>query len=100
MAVEDPKSDPTNDQGQALDPVDLGDEWPAIKSAAERRSLLELTKTLVRLPLDQSAAALETGASIAGVSLRASIEFLRAAPAAARVLAPAELRSWGELGRR
>jgi hypothetical protein len=45
-------------------------------------------------------AGLETSAAIAAISLRASIEFLRAAPDAARVLEPAELRAWGELGRR
>jgi len=55
---------------------------------------------LAGLPVEQSAAALETSAAIAGVSLRAGIEFLRAAPAAAEVLQAAELRSWGELGRR
>jgi nitric oxide reductase activation protein len=43
---------------------------------------------------------LETSAAIAAVSLRASIEFLRAAPAVAQVLEPTELRAWGELGRR
>jgi len=68
--------------------------------SAERQSFLKLTRELAGLPLEQSAAALETGAAIAGVSLRAGIEFLRAAPAAADVLQPAELRAWGELGRR
>ncbi|MGH9905616.1 MAG: hypothetical protein ACRD8U_08550, partial [Pyrinomonadaceae bacterium] len=48
------------------------------KSASERQSLIDLTRGLTRLPLDQAAAALETSGSIAGVSLRASIEFLRA----------------------
>jgi len=67
---------------------------------SERQSFLRLTRELASLPLEQSAAALETGATIAGISLRASIEFLRAAPAAAEVLEAAELRSWGELGRR
>ena len=67
---------------------------------SERQSFLELTREMARLPLDQAAAALETGAAIAGVSLRAGIEFLRAAPAAAQVLHAAELRSWGEMGRR
>ena len=43
---------------------------------------------------------METSAAIAGVSLRASIEFLRAAPGAAQVLEAAELRAWGEVGRR
>ena len=68
--------------------------------SAERHSFLKLTRELASLPLDKSAAALETSAAIAGISLRAGIEFLRAAPAAAEVLAAAELRSWGELGRR
>jgi len=43
---------------------------------------------------------IETTTAIAGISLRAALEFLRAAPAAAQVLEPAELRSWGEMGRR
>ena len=68
--------------------------------SVERQSFLRLTRELASLPLDKSAAALETSAAIASVSLRAGIEFLRAAPGAAEVLEPAELRSWGELGRR
>jgi len=68
--------------------------------SAERQSFLELTRSLTGLPLDQAAAVLETSASIAAISLRAGIEFLRAAPSAAQVLQPAELRSWGEMGRR
>jgi hypothetical protein len=72
----------------------------SIKSNAERQSLLELTRDLAKLPLIQSAAALETSATIAAISLRASIEFLRAASAAADILQAAELRAWGDLGRR
>src|SRR6185369_9152181 len=68
--------------------------------SAERQSFLELTRSITSLPLDQTAAVLETGAAIAAISLRAGIEFLRAAPAAAQILQPAELRSWGEMGRR
>jgi hypothetical protein len=68
--------------------------------SAERQSFLELTRSLTGLPLDQAAAVLETSASIASISLRAGIEFLRSAPAAAQILQPAELRSWGEMGRR
>ncbi len=68
--------------------------------SAERQSFLELTRSLTGLPLDQAAAILETSASIASISLRAGIEFLRAAPGAAQVLGSAELRSWGEMGRR
>jgi nitric oxide reductase NorD protein len=66
----------------------------------ERQSFLELTRSLVGLPLDQTAAALESSAAIASISLRAGIEFLRAVPAATQILQPAELRSWAELGRR
>jgi hypothetical protein len=68
--------------------------------SAERQSFLELTRSLTGLPLDHAAAVLETSASIAAISLRTGIEFLRAAPAAAQVLQAAELRSWGEMGRR
>ncbi len=68
--------------------------------SAERQSFLELTRSLTGLPLDQAAAVLETSASIASISLRTGIEFLRAAPAASQILQPAEMRSWGEMGRR
>jgi nitric oxide reductase NorD protein len=68
--------------------------------SAERQSFLELTRSIASLPLDQAAAVLETSAAIAAVSLRAGIEFLRAAPAASHILQAAELRSWGEMGRR
>jgi hypothetical protein len=71
-----------------------------IKNASERQSFVELTQKLMRLPFDRAAAALETSASIAAVSLRASLEFLRAAPDAAQVLAATDLRAWGEMGRR
>jgi nitric oxide reductase NorD protein len=68
--------------------------------SVERQSFLELSRSIAGLPLDQAAAILETSASIAAISLRAGIEFLRAAPATAHVLQPAELRAWGEMGRR
>src|SRR5215467_11512951 len=73
---------------------------PEEHESIERQSFLELTRSIAGLPLDQAAAILEASASIAAISLRAGIEFLRAAPAAAHVLQPAELRSWGEMGRR
>ena len=68
--------------------------------SAERKSFLELTRQLAGLPLDQAAAALETSAAIASISLRAGVEFLRAVPGAAQILQASELKSWGELGRR
>src|SRR6266700_2951568 len=97
-----------------FDPVPSGDEpdtthFPeqgfedglhSQKVASERQSIIELTRDLARLPLDQAAAAIETSAAIAGVSLRASIEFLRAVPNAAQVLGASELRAWGDMGRR
>ena len=88
------------------DPIDdslkeeLEKQFPSARSISERQSVLELTRGLTRLPLAQSTAILETAASVASISLRAGIEFLRAAPAAAETLDVAELRSWGEMGRR
>src|ERR1044071_9071447 len=72
----------------------------SVKSVTERRTIAGLARELGSLPVDAARAALETSATIAGVSLRASIEFLRAAPRAARVIEAADLRAWGELGRR
>jgi hypothetical protein len=71
-----------------------------VKSVTERRTLGGLARELGKLPVEVARAALETSAGIAGVSLRASVEFLRAVPEAARVLETEELRAWGELGRR
>lgn len=73
---------------------------PEEHQSAERQSFLELTRSITSLPLDQTAAVLETSAAIAAISLRSAIEFLRAAPAAAQILQSAELHSWGEMGRR
>jgi hypothetical protein len=66
----------------------------------ERKSFIELTRKLASLPLDQAAAALETSAAIASISLRAAVEFLRAAPPASQVFKATDLKLWGELGRR
>src|SRR5712664_1513022 len=82
----------------------LGEEIDArlrsVKNPTERRTLAGLLRGISHLPLEHTRAALETSAAIAAVSLRASIEFLRAAPGVAKVLEPTELRAWGELGRR
>jgi hypothetical protein len=72
----------------------------SVKSVTERRTIAGLARELGSLPIDAARAALETSAVIAGVSLRASIEFLRAAPQASRILQAQELRAWGEMGRR
>ena len=73
---------------------------PDAPQSAERKSFLELTRGLASLPLDQAAAALETSAAIASISLRAAVEFLRGVPAASQILAASDLKLWGELGRR
>src|SRR2546423_2344728 len=82
----------------------LEDEFDArlrsVRSVTERRTIAGLARELGTLPVDAARVALETSAQIAGVSLRASIEFLRAVPEVARVLEAAELRAWGEMGRR
>ena len=72
----------------------------SVKSVTERRTLAGLARELGKLPVEVPRAALETSAAIAGVSLRASVEFLRAVPEASRVLETEELRAWGEMGRR
>jgi nitric oxide reductase NorD protein len=105
MSEIDRDRDPAaKDNPRASDPTSLEqqfhDQISSLKSPAERQSILELTRDIARLPLDQARAALETSAAIASVSLRASVEFLRAAPEAATTLEAAELRSWGEMGRR
>ncbi len=93
------RSDADKDKPSSRSPQSTSDESPETQSV-ERQSFLELTRSLASLPLEHAAAALETSAAIASISLRAGIEFLRAAPAAADVLQPGELRSWGDMGRR
>jgi nitric oxide reductase NorD protein len=59
-----------------------------------------LAKRLTRLSSEQRRAALEASASLAGVSLRVSREFVEAVPKAAKILSADDLRNWAELGRR
>jgi nitric oxide reductase NorD protein len=66
----------------------------------KRTGLTKLAKDLSKLPAEKSRASLEIGAAIAGVSLRASREFLQAAAQAAEILSADELRAWGEIGRK
>ena len=80
--------------------AEVAERLRSVRNPAERRTLANLLREIGKLPLEQTRAALEVSATIAGVSLRASIEFLRAVPDAARILEPAELRAWAEMGRR
>ncbi len=90
---------PASPDNESLD-EQLNEHLKSVKTPAERQTVAKLLREIRSLPLEHMRAAIETSASLAGVSLRASIEFLRATPDAARVLEPAELRAWGELGRR
>jgi nitric oxide reductase NorD protein len=78
----------------------IAEHLRSVKSPRERRTVAGLLRALSHLPLDHARAAVETSAAIAAISLRASIEFLRVASDAANVLEAAELRAWGEIGRR
>jgi nitric oxide reductase activation protein len=80
--------------------AEIEERLRSVKSPTERRTLAGLLREITGLPIEHTRAALETSTAIAAVSLRASIEFLRTAPSLASVLEPAELRAWGELGRR
>ncbi len=76
------------------------DRLHAARGAGERRTIAGLARELGKLPGEKARAALETSAGLASISLRVSMEFLRAAPEAARTLDAESLRAWGEMGRR
>lgn len=75
----------------------MADEPPNDQHKAD---LATLAKRLSRLDSEKKRAALELSASLAGVSLRVSREFVEAVPAAAEILSAEDLRHWAELGRR
>jgi nitric oxide reductase NorD protein len=79
---------------------ELRERLRTVRGAGERRTIAGLVREIGNLPADRAAAALEVAAGLAGLSLRVGVEFLRAAPVAARVLEADELRAWGEMGRR
>ncbi len=97
---QDNLSDASNSEDEHPFENEIDERLRSVKNPTERRTMAGLLREISRLPLEHTRAGLETSAAIAGVSLRASIEFLRAAPAVAQVLEPPELRAWGELGRR
>src|SRR6266566_4696502 len=79
---------------------EISERLRSVKNPTERRTIAGLLRQVGGLPLDHTRAALEISAAIATISIRASIEFLRATPTVAQVLEAAELRAWAELGRR
>ncbi|HEV3469824.1 MAG TPA: VWA domain-containing protein [Pyrinomonadaceae bacterium] len=102
------------DQGRGFESKVVGDEiggaeplektlrerLRSVRSPAERRTIAGLARELGKLPAESARAALEVCAGLAGVSLRAGVDFLRVVPEAALVLDAEELRAWGDLGRR
>jgi len=66
----------------------------------EKETFTGLARKLSRLSGEQKRAALEASASLAGVSLRVSREFVEAVPKAAKILSADDLRNWAEMGRR
>ncbi|MBS1793117.1 MAG: VWA domain-containing protein [Acidobacteria bacterium] len=69
-------------------------------SGHKKQTFTGLARKLSRLSSEKKRAALEASASLAGVSLRVSREFVEAVPKAAKVLSADDLRSWAEFGRR
>ncbi len=90
------------DEGDEAEPLEraLRERLRSVRDAGERRTIAGLLREASKLPVDVARAALEVGAGLAALSLRAGVEFLRAVPEAARVLDAEELRAWGEMGRR
>ncbi|HZH92417.1 MAG TPA: VWA domain-containing protein [Pyrinomonadaceae bacterium] len=78
----------------------LREQLGEVRSASERRTIAGLVREIGKLPAERARVALEVSAQLAGLSLRVSLDFLRAATGAAQVLEAAELREWGEMGRR
>ncbi|MFL6284807.1 MAG: nitric oxide reductase activation protein NorD, partial [Pyrinomonadaceae bacterium] len=79
---------------------ELRERLRSVRSVSERRTIAGLAREIGKLPAPVARAALEVGAGLASLSLRASVDFLRVVPEAARVLDAEELRAWGEMGRR
>ncbi|MDQ3374066.1 MAG: VWA domain-containing protein [Acidobacteriota bacterium] len=67
---------------------------------SEKQTFTGLARRLGKLPNDKKIIALEMSAALAGVSLRASREFVEAVPKAARILSAEDIRLWAEMGRR
>src|SRR5215210_4352059 len=89
-------------EGEEARPLEreLRERLRSVRSVSERRTIAGLAREIGKLPAPLARAALEVGAGLASLSLRAGIDFLRVVPEAARVLDAEELRAWGEMGRR
>jgi hypothetical protein len=67
---------------------------------ATRNTIEALAQRMGVMPSDRAWVAVDVGASLAGISLKAAIEFFKAAPEVARLLENGDLKAWAELGRR
>ncbi len=66
-----------------------------------RSSTIEtLARRIGILPSERVLIATDIGIALAGSSLRASVEFFKAAPEISRLLDTPDMRLWGEIGRR
>jgi len=87
------------EEGRPLE-RELRERLRSVSDAGERRRIAGLAREVGKLDVEVARAALEVGAGLAALSLRAGVDFLRAVPEAARVLDAEEMRAWGELARR
>src|SRR5687768_4866345 len=67
---------------------------------SKKETFTGLARKLSRLSSEQKRVALEMSASLAGVSLRVSREFVEAVPKTSRILTADDLRNWAEMGRK
>jgi nitric oxide reductase NorD protein len=67
---------------------------------ATRSTIESLAMRLGVMPSERAWVTVDVGASLASVSLKAAVEFFKAAPEVARQLDNDDLRAWAELGRR
>ncbi len=67
---------------------------------SKKQTFTGLARRLGKLPNDKKIIALEMSATLAGVSLRVSREFVEAVPKAAKILSAEDIRNWAEMGRR
>lgn len=74
----------------------LGDQ----RKGATRGTIEALALKMGINPSERAWVAVDIGASLAGISLKTTVDFFKAAPEVARLLENDDVRAWAELGRR
>jgi nitric oxide reductase NorD protein len=74
----------------------LGDQMKGVT----RGTIESLAMKMGVMPSERAWVAVDIGASLAGISLKSTVDFFKAAPEVARLLENGDLRNWAELGRR